>query len=819
MGTILHDLKYGVRIHARTPGLTGIAILTLALGLGASATVFAVVDAILLKPLPYSNAERIVIPWRKAPAGLNLGYDEIPWGLQNFQSMLRHAQAFSALTAFKSDSFNLTGAGEPVFLEGLRATAGFFPALGAAPILGRAFTAGEDQPGHEREVILSYRLWQERFSGDRAVLGRAIDLNGAPYIVIGVMPPGFAFPRGEEMPGSFAFPRETQLWVPLALPAAARPDEPDELAVMGRLAPGVTVAQVQQQMNVLSTRLEEAFPGFKGWFNSRVTTLPRQVAGDTRSPLLLLLGAAGVVLLIACFNVANLLLTRSLGRRTEFTLRAALGAGKGRLIRQLLTESAVLALAAGASGVLVAEAGVYFVKLLGPPGIPRLREVSLDPGVLAFVSGMALLSGLLFGLAPAIGAARENLAESLKEGGPRSAGTALGGRIRNVLVVSQIALALVLVIASGLLVRTFYRLLTVDPGFNPTRVLTFQLSLPAPQYQAVDRIVSLYQRGLQRLQSLPGVQAAGIVQTVPLDGATDGTMIRIPGRAAAGAKERPFANYTIASPGYFSAVGTPLLRGRVFVDTDTARSLPVAIINNAMAKKFWPNEDPVGKTVGLGDPQFPAMTIVGIVADVKRLSLRENPGPEMYVPYTQKPYPSMLTMHVVLRVRTDPVSLAGSVRDAIRSLDAGLPVAKLTTLTRVFEDSMAAPRFAMLLLGSFGTLALLLAAIGLYGVISYSVAGRTREIGIRMALGAERGAVLGMVLGQGARLAGLGLVIGLISAWGVTRLMASVLYGVEATDAATFSAVSVLLSAVALLACYLPALRATRVDPMSALRA
>jgi predicted permease len=818
MGILLQDLKYGLRVHAKTAGFTLVAVFTLALGIGATTAVFSVVNAIMLKPLAYADSERIVIPWCLAPAGLNLGYNEIPWGLRSFQRMAQDSKTFQSLGAFKSDSFNLTGGGDPALLQGVRASAGFFPSLGVAPTLGRTFTAEEDRPGHEHEVVLSHQLWRDRFGGDPAVLGTAVDLNGDPYTVIGVMPSGFAFPRGEEMPGSFDFPRETQLWVPLALAVAPRPNEPDELAVIGRLRAGVTTVQAQEAMNVFSTRMESEFPDGKGWFNSRVTPLAQQVVGDIRSPLLLMLGAVGVVLLIAFSNVANLLLARSLGRRTEFTLRAALGAGQGRLMRQLLTESLLLAAAGGLVGILLAEAGVYFVKIFGPSNIPRLREVGLDLKVFAFVLGLALISGILFGLAPAIGATRENLAESLKEGGQRPGGSSTGPKIRNALLVSEVALALVLVVASGLLVRTFLRLLRVDPGFNAARVLTFELSLPSSKYRETDRIVALYQRGLQRFRSIPGVQSAGIVETVPLDGATEGSVIRIPDHPAANAKESPFANYNITSPGYFSAVGTPVLRGRDFLETDTADSMPVAVINNAMAKKFWRGEDPIGKQVGLGSPEFPAMTIVGIAADVKHLSLREDPGPEMYVPYTQKPYPSMLIMHVALRTKTDPTSVTRSVREVARLLDPDVPVAKLTALTTLVDNSMAGPRFSMLLLAAFGALALLLATIGMYGVISYSVTQRTREIGIRMALGAQRRNVFGMVLGQGARLTALGLAIGLVTALGVTRTMASALYGVQTTDPLTFAVVSLLLVGVALLACYLPARRATRVDPLIALR-
>jgi putative ABC transport system permease protein len=820
MSSLLEDLRFGLRVHSKTPGTSIASILTIAIGIGASVAVFSVVNAILLKPLPYTDSERIVIPWRLVPAGVNLGYDEIPWNMRNFSLLLQDSKSFQDLGAFKSDSFNLTGSGDPALLEGLRASAGFFPALGVAPALGRTFTPDEDRPGHEYVAVLSYQVWQDRFNRDEGILGRAVNLNGNPYTVIGVMPQGFVFPRAEEMPGGFNFSREAHIWVPLALPEAPPPpDAVDDLAIIGRLKPGMTIEQAQQEMDVFAASQEIEFPRSKGWFNSRVTALGRQVAGDTRLPLLLMLGAVGVVLLIACSNVANLLLARSMSRKREFALRAALGAGRGRLARQLLTESLLIAGAGGVVGILLAQAGIYFLKVFGPSNIPRLREVSLDLPVSAFALAVTIITGILFGLVPAMAAGRENLAESLKEGGQTSMGRSTGGRLRKALLVLEVALAFVLVIAAGLLFRTFFSLLNTDGGFNANHVLTFEMSLPATKYTDTNHIVALYQSALKSFQSLPGVQSCGIVYAVPMGGATEASMIRIPDKPPQNDPDkRPFANYTIASPGYFSAVGTPLLRGRDFLESDTSDSVPVVVINNTMANKFWPGEEPIGKQVGVASSRFPLMTIIGIVADVKRLSLRESPGPEMYVPYTQKVYPSMQIMHVVLRSANDATSVTGSVREAINKLDPDLPMAKVTTLTNLVDDSLAQPRFSMLLLSAFGAIALLLACLGMYGVISYSVAQRTQEIGIRLAVGARPQQVLAMILGQGARLAGLGIAIGLLAALAVTRIMASFLYGVRATDPITFAGVTLLLIVVALLACYLPARRATRVDPLIAIR-
>jgi predicted permease len=815
--TLTQDIRFASRLLRKSPGFTVVAILTLAIGIGASAAVFSLVNAILLKPLPYPDSSRIVLPELISPPGVMLGSEYFPWGEQQFRMMTRDAHPFQAVSAFENDTFNLTGAGEPASLDGFRASQEFFPALGVGPSLGRAFTTEEDQPGHEFEVILSDQLWRERFAGDLNILGRTVELNGSAYTVVGVMPAGFAFPRAEEMPSTFNFPREPELWVPLAMPAEPKPG-PSELAVIARLQSGVTISQAQAAVDLITKHVEAQDHRYVGWFNMRVVPLQRQVVGDTRRPLQLMLGAVCIVLLIACSNVANLLLTRSLARRREFTLRAALGAGRVRLIRQLLTESLLISIAAGAVGILIANAGIYFVKAFGPSNIPRLREVTLDLPVLAFALGISLATGILFGLVPAIAAARENLVDSLKEGSQKSGGSRISPRLRNALLVSQVALALVLVVSAGLLTRTFFRLLGADGGFNAERVLTFQLPLPASKYAEQDHIVTLFGNVLRRLRAIPGVQSAGIGETVPLSGEGESTVIRMPDHPAISQKETPFATFTVISAGYFSAIGTPLLRGRDFQETDTADAMPVTIVNATMEKKYWPNQSAIGKQVGPGSTRYPLLTIVGVVPDVKHTSLREETAPEMYVLYNQKPWPSMLAMRVALRTKAAPPSITASVREAVHAIDPDLPLANVATLTSLLDDSMSQPRFSVFLLGSFGVLALLLASIGMYGVISYSVLQRTQEIGIRMALGAQRRKVFGMVLGQGALLAGLGIGIGLVAALGVTRLLASFLYGVRPTDPLTFAGVSLLLLGIALLACYLPARRATRVDPIVALK-
>lgn len=819
--SFFRDLRYAARTLRKNPGFTTVIVLTLALGIGASTAVFSIVNTVLLKPLPYPASERIVFPWRLAPRGMQLGYDEIPWGRPEFLVLSKESKAFQSLGAFKSDSFNLTGAGEPLRLNGIRASAGFFPALGVEPILGQAFSAEEDTTGNGHVVMLSYSLWREQFGGDPAIVGRTVELNASAYTIIGVMPSSFSFPHAEEMPDGFTFERDVKLWVPLTLPTGPPiPSESSELAIVARMADGVSISQAQAEMNLMTKRLEK-FYGAKqamGWFDSRVTPLAKQATGDTRRPLLLIFSAVGVVLLIACSNIASLVLARSLARDREFTLRAALGAGRIRVARQLLTESLLPSVIGGAAGVALANAAIHFVKAFGPANLPRLQEVTIDFRVLIFATVCSILTGILFGLAPAIGMAQINLAESLNQGGQRVSGSGARSGIRKILLVCEVALAFVLVIVAGLVAQSFFHLLSVDAGFRADHVLTFELSLPELKYPNQEHIAALYQRTLRSLQSQPGIESAAIVETLPIGGATESTGIRIPDWTPPQSGIRRYANYTIASPGFFATIGATILRGREFKESDTATSMPVTVINEAMAKKFWPSQDPIGKQVGPGSPLYPVATIIGIVADVKHLSLREEPGPEMYVPYTQKVWPSLLTMNVVLRSRLDGASVVTSARNAIHAVDADLPITNVRPLTSLVDDSVAQPRFSMLLLTAFGVFALVLACVGIYGVISYSVAQRTREIGVRVALGASRFNIFGMIMGQGARLAALGIAIGIAAALGVTRMMSSFLYDVRPTDPATFVAVCVILLGVATLACYLPARRATRVDPLVALR-
>jgi putative ABC transport system permease protein len=816
LAALRQDLRYAARLMRKSPGFTAIAILTLAGGVGASSAVFSLINSILIKPLPYPESDRIILPSLVSPPGINLGSEYFPWGQKQFRLLTRDAHPFQAIGAFQSDSFNLTGIGEPFFLDGYRVSAGFFPALGISPTLGRTFTNEEDQPGREYEVVVSDRLWRQQFFADRNILGRAIQLSGHAYTVIGVMPSDFDFPRSEEMPSSFNFPRQAELWVPLAI-AREPKGGPSELAVIGRLRSGISLEQAQSALNLVTRHAEAQDAQWKGWFNIRVVPLMRQITGDTRRPLQLLFGAVALVLLISCSNVGNLLLSRAMARHREFALRSALGAARGRMVRQLLTESIAIALAAGVLGLLLAYIAIDLAKAFAPPTIPRLHEVTLDWPVFAFTLTVSLLAGILFGMAPALTASQENLSPSLNEGTLRSGTGPATPRLRNALLVSQIALALVLVIAAGLLTRTFFRIVGAESGFNPERVLTFQLSLPELKYPDQSRIVPLFRDVLERLRAIPGVESAGVGETVPMGGEGESTVIRFDNHPVFDPKALPFANYTIVSPGYFSAVGTPLLRGRDFSSSDSSNSSPVAIVNAAMERKYWPATSALGQQVGPAGLRYPLLTIVGVVPDLKHISLREQSVPEMFVLYNQNPWPSMLNMRIALRTKNSPTSAIAAVQQAIHSLDPDLPLAKVAALTTLVDDSLSQSRFSLSLLVSFGFFALLLASIGMYGVISYSVLQRTREIGIRVALGANQRHVLSMVLTHGARLAAVGISIGTVAALAATRLMAGLLYQVTPTDPLTFLLVSLLLVFVAFLACLFPALRATRLDPVTAL--
>jgi predicted permease len=811
----LHDLRYGLRFLGKNPGFSIIAALTLSLGVGASAIIYSLVDTILLRRLPYPNASRVAMLWQVAPAGSIFGTESIPWEPLEFRLLAKTSVAFQNLGAFKKQSFNLTRVDPPERLEGARVSAGFFPTLGVSPLLGRTFDASEEQPGCEHVAVLSSRLWKSSFGGDADIVGKIIELDGDPYTVIGVMPAGFAFPNEEGMPPIVEMPKEPLFWVPLA--PSATEAETAELGVIGELKAGMSTAQLEQEMRTFDQRLGEQVPRDKGGF-VRVVPLAQQAVMNVRRPLFLLLGAVSAVLLIACSNVAGLMLSRSLGRRREFTLRGALGASRPRLIRQLLTESLLLALMGGLLGIALGEVGLSVVKHFGPSTIPHLHETELNARVVACAFGATLMSVVIFGLPAAFGATGIKVVETLKGGGQTPGASITVPWIRNALLTAQVALAMVLVIAAGLLVRSFQHMLYADAGFDASRVVTFELPVPSAKYGDQSRLVGLYKRVLEQLQRVPGVRSAGFASVVPMGGSSDAAMIRIqehPGAIDA-------ANFALISPGYFRAIGAPLLRGRDFTDADDLSTVPVTIINSEMARKYWPGEDPIGKQVSIDSTGAPLRTVVGVVGDIKQTSLREEPAPKMFEPYTQIgsgiESNTIRSMQYAVRTVGEPASLSESLRLAVHSVEPDLPLANFALLTTLVDNSLASDRFLMLLFGAFGGLALILASIGMYGVISYSVMQRTPEIGIRIALGAGRAQILVLILRQGSGVVCTGIAIGLIAALATTRLMTHFLYGVQPTDPITFAAVSLLQVAVGLLACYVPARKAMSVDPVTALR-
>jgi predicted permease len=811
----LHDTRYGLRLLWKNSGFSIIAALTLSLGVGASAIIYSLVDTILLRPLPYPNTSRVAMLWHVAPAGSFHGMQSIPWEPLEFRLLGKTSTAFQNLSAFKKQSLSLTGVQTPERLEGARVSAGFFPTLGVSPLLGRTFNASEEQEGHEHVAVLSTRLWKSRFGGDAHIVGKTIKLDGDPYTVIGVMPASFTFPNAEGMPPIVEMPKEPQFWVPF--PFSLAETDTGELGVIGELKAGISKDQLQQEMKAFDRSLEEQVPRDKGGF-TRVVPLARQTVMNLQQPFLLLLGAVSAVLLIACSNVAGLMLNRSVERRREFTLRGALGARRSRLIRQLMTEGLLLALFGGVMGIVLGEGGLSLVKHFGPSAIPHLQETELNLRVIAFALCVTVITTMIFGLPAAFGATRINIVETLKGGGQMSGSSVAAPKIRNALLTAQVALSLVLVIAAGLLVRSFRQMLDADAGFDASRVVTFELPVPSAKYGDLPRVVRLYKEVQRRLQCVPGVRSAGFASLVPMGGSSEATTIRIQGHPGL----IDAANYELISPGYFTTIGAPLLHGRDISYADDLSTLPVAIVNADMARKYWPGEDPIGKQVGIDFPGAPVRTVVGVVGDIKQTSLREEPAPKMFLPYTQVATKiessTIRSMQYAVQAIGEPDSISESLRPAVYSVEPDLPVVNFTMLTTLVDNSMATDRFIMLLFGAFGALSIILASIGMYGVISYSVMQRTAEIGVRIALGAGRGQILLLILRQGSRVVCSGIAIGLIAAFATTRLMTRFLYGVRPTDPITFVAVTLLQLGVALLACYLPARKALSVNPVTAMR-
>jgi putative ABC transport system permease protein len=819
METLLQDLRFAGRTLLKRPVFTVIAILTLALGIGANTAIFSVVDSVLLAPLPFQHPERLTMIWASNPelaAKVGLA-DKLPVSPGTFYDW-KTAKSFEKMAMLDSDRLNLTGIGEPEQVGVVAVSGELFQALGTPAFLGRTLLPTDDE-GQQTSVLLSHRFWSSHFGGDRGIVGRPIRLNGKPLTVVGVMPPHFAFPRGGEMPHGFGFPAEPDLWVPLAFSPKERQNRGNRgFLTVGLLHPGVTLGAAQAEMNAISARIAKSFPDSDTGWNSRVEPLPAALVGDVKPALLILLAAAGVVLLIACVNVANLLLAAAASRQKEIALRTALGADRGRMVRQLLTESALLALAGGAVGLLFADWGLRVIAYWIPDDIPVAHEVAIDPGILLFALGVTLLTGVLAGLAPALQMTRPDLAESLRDGTRAGSGTSRGGRTRRALVVIETALAVLLVAGAGLLVRSFARLITVNPGFRAAGTLSLEVSLPQTKYAERPRREAFTAALLERLRALPGVTSAGMISKLPVSGGEEIEGLEIEGQPRPKPSEIPLADYRQVSPGYFETLGIRRLAGRVFDDSDAAGKPLVAVIGETLARAYWPGADPLGKrfrTGGLGGNPQPWVTVVGVVGDVRQAGLQIDPRPQVYVPQAQE---ATRDQAFVLRTAGDPKALAAAARGAVYAVDRDQPVSRVRPMGEIVAQSVAAQRFNMVLLGMFAGLALVLAAVGIYGITAYSVAQRTREMGLRMALGAQPWTVLALVLREAGALALAGVASGLVLAFAATRVMASLLYGVGATDPATFASVTAALALVSLFAAWVPGRRATQVDPMVALR-
>lgn len=806
LGDLWQDLRYAARMLIRNPGFTVIAVLALALGIGANSAIFSVVNTVLLRPLPFKNPDALMMIWEDAT---HLGFPDNTPSPANFIDWRDQNTVFDGMAAMAQGSFNLTGAGEPERCDGRRVSANIFNLLGVEPILGRTFRPEEDKPG-SHVVLLSYGLWQRRFGGEAGVVGRALSLNGESYTVIGVMP------RTAELPSSENW--HDQLWVPIAFTseqAASRGNH--YLEVLARLKPGVTRQQAQAEMSTIASRLERQYPEHNTRIGIKVKSLHDQLVGNIKPALLVLLGAVGFVLLIACANVANLLLARAAVRQKEIALRLALGASRSRLTRQFLTESVLLAGLGGAFGLLLSVVGLNILKQFIPDSISQAQSIGIDGKVLIFTVLVSLVTGLIFGLAPATQASNFNLNETLKEGGRDSGAGSRGNRLRGLLVISEVAVSFLLLIGAGLLISSFLHLLKLDPGYRADHLLTMKVALPDTKYPDKERRAPFFRELIRRVQTLPGVQSVAVASNLPLTYNGDSMPIGIEGRADPPPDQWPDVILRVVSPGYFSTMGIPLVQGRDFTDQDRPDAIRVAVVSEKMARYYWPNESPIGKRFKPGSVagDSPWREIVGVVKDVRQNDFAAEPKMQMYLSHEQ--VSSFAANAVVVRTSVDPFSLGTAVRKVVWEIDKDQPVSDIRSMEDIVSTAVARQRFSMMLLGIFATLALVLAAVGIYGVMSYSVAQRTREIGIRMALGAQRSDVLKMTVGQGFKLVLIGVAVGLAFAFILTRVMASLLFGVSATDPITFITISAVLMVVALVASYIPALRATKVDPMVAL--
>ncbi|MBZ5591580.1 MAG: ABC transporter permease [Acidobacteriia bacterium] len=813
---MLADTRYTLRVLRKSPGFTLIVVLALALGIGANTAIFSVVNAVLLRALPFPDSGRIVMVWSPNPI-IIAGVDELPPSNADLKDWREQNHVFERLAGVTSRQFNLAGEGEPERAGGAEVTGDFFPALGVQPERGRWFTADEDQPG-KRVAVISHALWQRRYASDQRIIGRQITIDGQSYSVIGIMPAGFQFPRGSELPNFYAFAAQTDVWTPLGWDARRWSNRGSHILIaIARLRAGVSVQQAQSEMAAIEKRNAEQYGDSRGW-SAKVMPLRDQIVGGTRVALWTLLGAVGFVLLIACANVANIVLARASARQKEMAIRTAVGASRMRVVRQLLTESMLLGVAGGALGLVLASVGIDVLLSITPADIPRMEGLGIDGRVLAFTALISVVTGLLFGVAPALQMSGSRLNETLKESGRGSSATAASRRFRGALVVGEVALALVLLAGAGLLMKSFLRLAQVDPGFHAHSALTMDITLPGFKYPSDQKKAAFFQQVLNRVTALPGVEIVGAISRLPLgNSAEEMDAFTIEGKALPANGQLPLAEYRVCSADYFRALGVPLIRGRWFANGDAESRPRVAVINEELAHQYFSGDDPMGKRLKMGFPGStnPWLTIVGMVHDVRHNSLAAPVPPQLYVSYLQGPDTQMT---LVIRTAGDPLQVVAAARNEIRSVDPDQPVANIRTMEKIIAASMARQRFNMLLVGIFAAVALALAAVGLYGVISYSVGQRAHEIGIRMALGAKRSDVLRMVLRQGLVLVAVGLAVGLAAALMMSRMLATLLFEVRANDPMVLAGVALLLGIVAATACTVPALKATRVDPLTALR-
>jgi putative ABC transport system permease protein len=803
MESLRKDLIYAVRTWLKSPLLMGVAILAMALGIGANTAIFSVVNAILLRPLPYPDAERLVRIWETQP-----DLEKAPLAPGDFLDWKQQNQSFQQMTAFRSQSFNFIEGQEPERIRGARVSANFFSVLGIQPALGRSFTEDEDQPGHNKVLVLSDELWHRRFGADPNIVGKTTLVNDQSYTIIGVMPRGATFPI-----------KQAEVFTPNAFNDAEKKTRRVRyISGIGRLKPNVTLAQAQADMLALDKRLNEQYSS-----NSKATVmlvpLKEEVIGNIQRLLTILMVSVICVLLIACGNIANLLLGRAITRQKEIAIRTALGASRGRIIRQMLTESVLLSLVGGALGLLLALGSIYMLLNLKPANIPRLTEVQLDARSLAFTFALSLLTGVLFGLFPALRVSTPGLENSLKEGSNRQSQGPLHNRLRSLLVVSQVAMSLLLLIVAALLIKSFVRLNNVDLGFDQNNLLTMEITLPPAKYEDGQSQVAFFQQAIEGIKPLPKVQSVGAISDLPLLGGNS-TVFQIEGRPVE--QEKPLTEFRAINPDYFRTMKIQLLKGRFFTESDNKNALGVVIVNETLAKRFFPGEEILGRRIGLSNP-VDWREVVGVVRDVRDYGPDTEPNPQCYVPFVQNA-PDYIDatsagMALLVRADSDPKSLTPSIKQQIHTLDKSQPIQNLRTMEEVFGESIAQRRFNMLVLSLFAGLALLLAGVGVYGVINYTVTQRTHEFGVRLALGARSSDVNKLVLSDVTKLTAAGIVLGLFAAFATSRTLSTLLWGVTATDPAIFISTSLLMVMIALLASYYPARKATRVNPIIALKA